>query len=106
MNAGLSTGNTLVHIPKFTPEAFFRAIQNYKATVFASVPTMYLDLLNYNDKEKEFDFDLISKTLRIGVSGGASLPLEIIREMEKKYNIPILEGYGLSKGVAMNRLNH
>jgi len=97
MNAGLSLGNSLVLIPKFVPEAIFSAIQNDKATVFAGVPTMYWALLNYNDKEKQFDFDLISKTLRIGVSGGASLPLEIIRGMEEKYNIPILEGYGLSE---------
>jgi len=97
MNAGLSMGNALVLIPKFTPEAIFNAIQNDKASVFAGVPTMYWALLNYNDKDKQFDFDLISRTLRIGVSGGASLPLEIIRGMEEKYNIPILEGYGLSE---------
>ena len=97
MNAGFSLGNTLVLIPRFTPEAVFSAIQNDKATVFAGVPTMYWALLNYVDKDNHFDFELISKTLRIGVSGGASLPLEIIRGIEKRYNIPILEGYGLSE---------
>ncbi len=97
MNAGFMHGNSLVLIPKFTPEAIFSAIQNDKASVFAGVPTMYWALLNYNDTENQFDFDLISKTLRIGASGGASLPLEIIRGMEEKYDIPIMEGYGLSE---------
>jgi long-chain acyl-CoA synthetase len=48
----------------------------------------------------------IVERLRLGISGGASLPLEIIRGMEEKYRIPILEGYGLSETCPVVTFNH
>jgi len=106
MNAGFCSGNTLVLIPKFTPEAVLSAIQNDGATVFAGVPTMYWAILNYEDKEGQFDTEKIAKTLRIGFSGASSLPLEIIKGIDAKYKIPILEGYGLSETCPVATFNH
>jgi len=106
MNAGFSAGNTMVMIPKFTPEAVLSAIQNDGASVFAGVPTMYWALLNYEDKEGQFDTKKIADTLRIGFSGASSLPLEIIKGIDEKYNIPILEGYGLSETCPVATFNH
>ncbi|MCK5539304.1 MAG: long-chain fatty acid--CoA ligase [Deltaproteobacteria bacterium] len=97
MNAGLMKGCTIILIPKFTPEAVFDAIQNHGATIFVGVPTMYWAILNFEDKEGLFDFEQIRKTLRLGASGGAALPLEIIKNLEEKYQMQILEGYGLSE---------
>ncbi len=97
MNAGMMKGKTLILIPRFSAEAVFDAIQNGGATVFAGVPTMYWGMLTYDNPDNRFDFARISRTLRIGASGGASLPLEILRGIEEKYNIPIIEGYGLSE---------
>ncbi len=106
MNAGFSAGNTLVMIPKFMPEEVLGAIQNEKASIFAGVPTMYWAMLNYQDKEGKFDFDKIGDTLRVGVSGASSLPIEIIKGIEKKYKIPILEGYGLSETCPVATFSH
>lgn len=106
MNAGFLSGNTLVMIPKFSPDAVLSAIQNEGATIFAGVPTMYWALLNYEDKEGRFDLDKIAKTLRVGISGASSLPLEIIKGIEKKYKIPILEGYGLSETCPVATFSH
>ncbi|GAB6144378.1 long-chain-fatty-acid--CoA ligase [Desulfocicer niacini] len=97
MNAGFSTGNTLVMIPKFMPDAVLAAIENEGASIFVGVPTMYWALLNFEDKEGKFDFDKIVDTLRLGVCGASPLPLEIIKGIEKRYKLPILEGYGLSE---------
>jgi long-chain acyl-CoA synthetase len=106
MNAGFLSGNTLVLIPKFTPEAVLSAIQNDGASVFAGVPTMYWALLSYQDKEGQFDLEKIAKNLRIGISGASSLPLEIIKGIEEKYKIPILEGYGLSETCPVATFSH
>ncbi|MCF6237436.1 MAG: long-chain fatty acid--CoA ligase [Candidatus Marinimicrobia bacterium] len=97
LNAGFSLGNTLVLIPRFTAEAVFDAMQNEKGTIFVGVPTMYWALLNYEDTEGRFDMEGITERLRLGASGGSALPLEILRGIEEKYQIPILEGYGLSE---------
>ncbi|MCA9932294.1 MAG: long-chain fatty acid--CoA ligase [Ardenticatenaceae bacterium] len=96
LNAGFLGGHTLVFLARFDPEAAFKALQDENVTVFCGVPTMYWALLNYPDAEK-FDLKKISKTLRLGVSGGASLPVEVIKGVEERFSIPILEGYGLSE---------
>jgi long-chain acyl-CoA synthetase len=97
MNAGLSMGNTLVLIPRFTPDGVLGAMQAEKVTVFAGVPTMYWALLTFEDPDNKIDIPTIAKNLRIGASGASSLPLEIIRGIQEKYGISILEGYGLSE---------
>jgi long-chain acyl-CoA synthetase len=106
MNAGFSMGNTLVLIPRFTPEAVLTALQEEKVTIFVGVPTMYWALLAYEDKDGLFDIAAIADTLRIGVSGASSLPLEIIKGIEAKYQIPIMEGYGLSETCPVATFNH
>ncbi|SHL07728.1 long-chain acyl-CoA synthetase [Desulfatibacillum alkenivorans DSM 16219] len=106
MNAGFSTGNTLVLVPRFSAEAALEAMQKEKVSVFIGVPTMYWELLNYEDKDNRFDLEKISNALRIGVAGAASLPVEIIRGFEEKYNIAILEGYGLTETSPTVSFNH
>jgi long-chain acyl-CoA synthetase len=106
MNAGFLCGATVVLIPKFDPEAVLTSLQNDDVTIFIGVPTMYWALLNYQDKDNKIDIKKISKTLRVGVSGASSLPLEIIKGIEEKYNIPIVEGYGLSETCPVATFNH
>jgi len=106
MNAGVSMGNTLVILPRFTPENVLFAMQEEEVTVFAGVPTMYWQLLNYKDTEGLVDKEKIARTLKIGVSGAASMPVEIIRKMEQEYRIPIIEGYGLSETSPVATFNH
>ncbi len=97
MNAGLSMGNTLVLIPRFDPAAVLGAMQAAKVTVFAGVPTMYWAMLTFEDADNKIDIPSVAKNLRVGVSGASSLPLEIIRGIQEKYGIAIMEGYGLSE---------
>jgi len=96
MNAGFLSGHTLVLLARFEPGAVFQALQDEEVTIFCGVPTMYWALLNSPDADK-FDLEKISSTLRLGVSGGASLPVEVIKGVEERFNIPLLEGYGLSE---------
>ncbi len=106
MNAGLSMGNTLVLIPRFDPAVVLGAMQAEKVTVFAGVPTMYWAMLNFEDPENKIDSAAIADSLRVGVSGASSLPLEIIKGIEAKYRISIMEGYGLSETCPVATFNH
>jgi long-chain acyl-CoA synthetase len=45
----------------------------------------------------DVDMDRIAATLRVAVSGGASLPVEIIKQFKDRFHVQILEGYGLSE---------
>lgn len=96
MNAGFLAGLSLVLLPRFTPDGVFDALQNEHVTMFCGVPTMYWDLLNYPDAEN-YDIKQIAETLRGGVSGGAAMPVEVMKRFEERFGIEILEGYGLSE---------
>ena len=95
MNAGFAVGATLVLLPRFDAEKAVALLQKEKVTFFAGVPTMYWALLSA--LTDEVDVDLLASNLRIAVSGGASLPVEIIRQFKDRFHVQILEGYGLSE---------
>jgi long-chain acyl-CoA synthetase len=48
----------------------------------------------------------MAATLRVCASGGASLPVEILRGFEEKFGCMILEGYGLSETSPVASFNH
>lgn len=95
MNAGFSMGATLVLLPRFDAEAAISLLESEEVTFFAGVPTMWWGLLGV--LSEGVDVEKISRNLRVGVSGGASLPVEIIKEVKSRLGVTILEGYGLSE---------
>jgi long-chain acyl-CoA synthetase len=96
MNAGAYRGCKAILLPKFDAETVFALLQKHKVTIFAGVPTMYWGLLNY--KEEKFDYKAISANLKCCYSGGAALPVNVLEEFEARFNVEILEGYGMSEG--------
>ena len=103
MNGGFLGGHTLVFLARFDPADAFQALQDHNVTIFCGVPTMYWALLNY-PKADEYDLEKISNNLRLGVSGGASLPLEVIKGVEERFSLPLLEGYGLVRNITCRLL--
>ena len=95
MNAGFATASTLVLLPRFEAGAAVGLLQKEDITFFAGVPTMWWGLLGALDEN--VDVQTIAKNLRVAVSGGSSLPVEIIKQVQEKFQVQILEGYGLSE---------
>jgi long-chain acyl-CoA synthetase len=95
LNAGFAVGSTLVLVPRFEPAAVVAALQAEAITYYAAVPTMWWGLLGALDDDA--DVDLIAKNLRIAVSGGSALPVEMINRLREKLGVTVLEGYGLSE---------
>ncbi len=104
MNASIYKGGSCVLCARFDAETVFSLMEKHKVTIFSGVPTMYWGLLNYNDPK--FDYDSIAKTLRVCTSGGASLPVKVLEDFEKRFHVPILEGYGMSEGSPVVTFNH
>ena len=105
MNAGIYRACTNILLARFDAEAAFSLMQKHNVTIFAGVPTMYWGLLNYTNPV--FDYEQIAQTLKICMSGGASLPVKVIENFEKRFRVPIIEGYGMSEGspvVTFNQL--
>jgi long-chain acyl-CoA synthetase len=95
MNAGFSTASTLVLLPRFDARQAVSLMQQEDITVFAGVPTMWWGLLQA--LTDDVDVERIARNLRVGVSGGASLPAEITKQVEERLGVQVLEGYGLSE---------
>ncbi len=96
MNSGLYNRATLVLLPRFTPDAAFSAMERENVTFFAGVPTMYWALLKHPGADR-YDLEKIARHLRLCISGGAAMPVEVMRAFEDKFRVKILEGYGLSE---------
>ncbi len=105
MNSGLLSGASLILEPRFDAAAALESMRTHRASVFAGVPTMYWALLQTPRGEGNGD-DLLRANLRLCVSGGASLPLAVLREFEERFEVPILEGYGLSETSPVASFNH
>ncbi|OCC13783.1 long-chain fatty acid--CoA ligase [Streptomyces sp. PTY087I2] len=95
MNAGFSTAGTLVLLPRFDARQAVSLMRQEDITFFAGVPTMWWGLLQALDED--VDAERIARNLRVGVSGGASLPAEILKQVRERLGVQVLEGYGLSE---------
>ncbi|MGZ4162022.1 MAG: fatty acid--CoA ligase family protein [Neobacillus sp.] len=100
LNAPLMNGATLLIVPKFSPKEIFGLGKEYKPTVFAGVPTMYNFLFQYPEGKPQ---DL--QTLRLCISGGASMPVALLKNFEKKFKVVVSEGYGLSEASPVTCFN-
>jgi long-chain acyl-CoA synthetase len=100
LNATISAGACLTLLAIFFPSWAFEVIQRDRASVFVGVPTMYVALGQANHQ----DYD--TSSLRLCISGGAALPVEVLRGFEQAFKCPILEGYGLSETSPVASFNH
>ncbi|GAA3575801.1 long-chain fatty acid--CoA ligase [Microlunatus spumicola] len=104
LNASVAGGSTLTLLPKFDPREALEVVARDGVTVFLGVPTMYMALLAVVQK----DAAMAAKagSVRFGVSGGSSLPVEVLRGVEEAFGMRLLEGYGLSETSPVASFNH
>ncbi|MFB7507117.1 long-chain-fatty-acid--CoA ligase [Streptomyces broussonetiae] len=99
MNVAVRSGASLTLVPRFEPGAVLDAVARDRATVFEGVPTMYAALLQHPGP-----VDVSS--LRMCVSGGASLPVEVLHGFERRFGCMVLEGFGMSETSPVVSFNH
>ncbi|MCG6878595.1 MAG: long-chain fatty acid--CoA ligase [Deltaproteobacteria bacterium] len=92
LNASIYLGLTLHLFRQFDPGPVLGLIRSEKSTVLFAVPTMLNRLIHAAD-----DGQPVRSSLRFCVSGGSSLPVEVLRNFEKQFQTKIYEGYGLSE---------
>jgi len=106
MNSSIMHGISNVVIPRFDPGLVLERMQMEGVTIFAGVPTMYWALLNHIDDIGLIDYEIISRNLKFCLSGGASLPVQLLSDFESKFDVVIYEGYGMSEGSPVVTFNH
>ena len=86
-------------LPRFDPAALLAVMTRERVTHWIGVPTMYWSMLRYV-REQGIDVSAIAGTLKIANSGGAPMPVELMKDFQETFGVRIIEGYGLSENVA------
>ncbi|MFX4261872.1 long-chain-fatty-acid--CoA ligase [Pelotomaculum propionicicum] len=97
----LYNGASITIVETFLPKDVIATIRDHGITLVAGVPAMYNFYTSLAKPE-----DLAG--VRLFVSGGASLPMEILERFHEKTKKHVIEGYGLSEAspvVAFNPLS-
>jgi long-chain acyl-CoA synthetase len=92
LNTGMANAAMLSMIPRFDPGKALEIIERDSVTIFEGVPTMFTAMLHHPERER---YDV--SCLRVCVSGGAAMPVEVMRGFEEAFDCMVLEGYGLSE---------
>ncbi|WP_394847667.1 long-chain fatty acid--CoA ligase [Pendulispora brunnea] len=91
MCTSFRAGATMVLMQRFDAAEALDLMVAERCTVFMGVPSMYIALLDVASK------DARRPPLDRAFSGGASLPVKVLRQFEETFGCPIYEGYGLTE---------
>lgn len=90
---GLRMGWNLLTVPRFQPDVVMEMIRDEEPVMLPGVATLFVALHNYPEMES-YGLDKVM----LYTSGGASVPLGLLRSFERRTGRAIWEGYGLSEG--------
>ncbi len=100
MNLAIVKASAMLLLPKFDPVETTKAIQQYKATLFPGVASMYAAVAYHAEKSK---IDISS--VKVCVSGGGPLPREVHDRFVRATGAKLVEGYGLSEASPVTHCN-
>ncbi|MGK2284657.1 long-chain-fatty-acid--CoA ligase [Pedomonas sp. V897] len=100
LNMTTLVGGEIVMLPKFELGQAIKTIRRNKVTVLPGVPTMYTAMLGHAGRQQD---DLA--TLRVCISGGAPLPVELKTRFGEATPATLVEGYGLTESAGVVSVN-
>ncbi len=95
----LRAGGDVVVAPRFNADSFWDVVEAHRPTYFSAVPTIYAVL------EARTTRDVDISSLRFVICGAAPMPAELITRFEERFDVPVVEGYGLSEGSVASTIN-
>lgn len=100
MNAGLACGATIVIMSRWDRDLISPLFLRYGVTMWSGTTTMVVDVLSAPD----FDSSAFSK-LRTIAGGGAAMPAAVANELQRRWGLHYVEGYGLTETISTTHLN-
>ncbi len=92
MNMGILEGCKIILHPKFDIKLLIKDLVKKRPTILPGVPTLFAAITHYKNIE---NYNLSS--VKMCISGGAPLALEIKKNFEKITSCVLVEGYGLTE---------
>ncbi len=100
MNLGIHIAATLVLLPRLDIKELVTAIKTEKPTFFLGVPALYSAVLNFPGSK---NVDMTS--IKVCFSGGAPMPVAVIKQFEEKTGARIAEAYGMTEAASVTHVN-
>lgn len=94
----IARGSTVVMSPGTSIRSVTEIIEREKVTVFMGVPFTYVSAINVAEREG-IKHDISS--LRLCLSAGAKLPVDIVEPFKRLYGMDIIEGWGLTESIVL-----
>ena len=96
----LRVGGSVILARKFSSHRFWSWIADHRVSVVSAVPTVFSIMLDMpRDESRDY------ASLRLMISSAASLPVEVLSAWERRFGVPIVEGYGLTESACYATLN-
>jgi acyl-CoA synthetase (AMP-forming)/AMP-acid ligase II/acyl carrier protein len=92
--ASLAAGASVVCTPGFFAPQFFPWLEAFHPTWYTAVPTMQQAILARAPANQEI---INRAVLRLVRSCSASLPPQLMAELESTFNVPVIEAYGMTE---------
>ncbi len=92
--APLAAGGAVHCTPGFNALKFFAWMNETKPTWYSAVPTMHQTILSRAANNADV---IAANPLRFIRSSSASLPPQVLLELEKVFNCPVIESYGMTE---------
>jgi long-chain acyl-CoA synthetase len=100
MLAPLQLGAMVVYLARFSPVGTLKAVKEHNISLMFGVPSMYAAIAHLKNASAD-DF----KSIYAAISGAEPLPKSLYEAFLKRFNVPILEGYGLTETSPVVTLN-
>ncbi|MBV8952081.1 MAG: AMP-binding protein, partial [Actinobacteria bacterium] len=94
LGVGLASGSTIVPVAHFDPVVTARVVAEDRVTVLPAVPAMFRAWVDASPGAIPAD---AFATVRLAVSGGAPLPLEVAVAFRDRFGVDVHDGYGLTE---------
>ena len=92
--SSLYAGGTVSCTPGFNALKFFQWLDEVKPSWYTAVPTMHQAILSRAERNPD---SVARATLRFIRSSSASLPPQVMAELEKVFGAPVIESYGMTE---------
>ena len=89
---GLARGATLVLVQRFDPFTALETIRDRKITIIPGAPPLWLAFSHMDDAPADS-----FATVRLALTGAAKMPEEAMRRLHDRFQLSLLEGYGLTE---------
>ena len=100
MNLSVRNGFEIIALPRFELEPTMKLIHTKQPDYMMAVPAIF-NAINNHPKLHKYNL----RSVKLCISGGAPLPVEVKRAFEDKTGCVVVEGYGLTEASPVTHVN-